>query len=58
MLEASTEPDEGRSFRRVEADGVELYVDLRTLPERLELDVGGMFRHSLRAYWNGLAWIS
>jgi hypothetical protein len=58
MLEVSTEPDEGRSFRRVEADGVELYVDLRTLPERLELDVGGLFRHSVRAYWNGLAWIS
>ena len=56
-LETSTEPDERRSFRRVEANGIELYVDLRSLPETLEVDVGGLVRHSVRAYWNGLAWV-
>jgi len=51
-IEASTEPDDKRSFRRVEADGIELYVDLRSLPETL-----GLARRSVRAYWNGLAWV-
>ena len=56
-LETSTEPDERRSFRRVEAEGLELYVDLRSLPATLEVDVGGLTRRSVRAYWNGLAWV-
>jgi hypothetical protein len=56
-IEASTEPDDKRSFRRVEADEIELYVDLRSLPETLEVDVGGLARRSVRAYWNGLAWV-
>ena len=56
-LETSTGPDHRRSFRRIEADGIELYVDLRSLPATLEVDVGGLTRRSVRAYWNGLAWI-
>ena len=56
-LETSTEPDEHRSFRRIEAAGIELYVDLPRLPATLEVDVGGWVRRSVRAYWNGLAWV-
>ena len=56
-LETSSEPDERHTFRRVQTDGIELYVDLRSLPETLEVDVGGLMRHSVRAYWNGLAWV-
>jgi hypothetical protein len=56
-LEASTEPDARRSFRRVDADGIELYVDLPRLPTFLEIDVVGRVRRSVRAYWNGLAWV-
>jgi hypothetical protein len=56
-LEASTEPDERHSFTRIEGGAVELYVDLRTLPETLEVDVRGLMRRSVRAYWNGLAWV-
>lgn len=56
-LETSTEPDERHSFRRVEADGIELYVDLPRLPATLEVDVAGHVRRSVRAYWNGLAWV-
>jgi len=56
-LETSTQPGERRSFRRVQADGIELYVDLRSLPDTLEVDVGGLARRSVRAYWNGLAWV-
>ncbi len=56
-LRTSTEPDDRRSFRRVEADGIELYVDLPRLPATLEIDVAGRVRRSVRAYWNGLAWV-
>jgi hypothetical protein len=41
----------------VDADGIELFVDLRRLPDTLEVDVGGLARRSVRAYWNGLAWV-
>jgi hypothetical protein len=57
ILETSSEPDARRSFRRVDADGIDLYVDLPRLPESLEVDVGGYARHAIRAYWNGLAWV-
>jgi len=57
VLEASTSPEEGRSFTRVDAGALELYVDLRRLPESLEVDVRGRVRRSVRAYWNGLAWV-
>jgi hypothetical protein len=56
-LQTSTEPDERRSFRRIEADGIELYVDLPRLPTTLEIDVAGLVRRSVRAHWNGLAWV-
>ncbi len=56
-LQTSSEPDARHSFRRVEADGIELYVDLARLPATLEIDAGGLVRRSVRAYWNGLAWV-
>jgi hypothetical protein len=58
FLEASTEPNRARAFRRVPADGVELYLDLAQLPEQLEIDVGGRFRRKIRAYWDGCAWVT
>lgn len=57
FLETSTEADERRPFRRVDADGIDLYVDLRQLPDTLDVDVGGFRDRSVRAYWNGLAWV-
>ena len=56
-LQTSSEPDAHHSFRRVEADGIELYVDLARLPATLEIDAGGLVHRSVRAYWNGLAWV-
>ena len=56
-LQTSSKPDVHRSFRRVEADGIEVYVDLPRLPATLEIDVGGLVRPAVRAYWNGLAWV-
>ena len=55
-LEASTErPD--RAFRRVTVRGIELYVTVGLKqPESLHLELGR--RGRIRAFWNGLAWIS
>jgi hypothetical protein len=58
FLETSSEPGE-RSFRRVPADtGIELYLDERLhAPDELELDVGGLRRKHVHAYWNGCAYV-
>ena len=58
FLDAATEDDGRHRFRHVPADGIELYVDLRALPEELELAVRGRLRRSIRAYWDGCAWVS
>ena len=58
FLEASTERDDRRAFRRVRAQGVELYVDLPRLPALLEIDVRGRLRRTVRAYWDGCAWVT
>jgi hypothetical protein len=58
FLEASTERDDRRAFRQVPAEGIELYVDLPRLPEQLEIGVNGWFRQSVRAYWEGCAWVT
>jgi len=56
-LETSTEPGE-RRFRRVSADGIELYLDERLRePDELELDVGGRSRKHVHAYWEDCAYI-
>ena len=57
FLETSNEPGE-RSFRRIAATGIELYLaeGLRE-PDELELDVGGLRRQHVHAYWNGCAYI-
>ena len=57
FLETSSEPGQ-RSFRRVSATGIELYLEqgLRE-PEELELDVGGLRRKHVHAYWNGCAYV-
>jgi hypothetical protein len=58
-LKASTEQHENqRTFRRVPAEGFELYVELPRLPARLEVDVGGRMRRTVRAYWDGCAWMT
>ncbi|MEJ7568211.1 MAG: hypothetical protein WKF41_08085 [Gaiellaceae bacterium] len=56
QLGASTErPD--RAFRRVDVHGIELYVTVGLKqPESLHLELGR--RGHIRAFWNGLAWIS
>jgi hypothetical protein len=55
LLEASSEPD-GRAFRRVEAEGIELYLDeALDEPETIELDTGGLGDREVHAYWEGCA---
>ena len=57
LLETSSDPGE-RPFRRVPADGIELYFDERLRePEELELDVGGLRRKHVHAYWDGCAYV-
>lgn len=59
-LETSTEPDEGREFRRFPAEGFELYLPrhLRRLPEELHVDLRRFPRRRVEAYWNGCAWVA
>jgi hypothetical protein len=57
FLETSSEAGE-RPFRRVPADGIELYFDERMRePNELELDVGGLRRKHVHAYWDGCAYV-
>jgi hypothetical protein len=57
FLETSTEPGE-RPFRRVLADGFELYLDARLgEPEQLVVEASGRRRRHVHAYWNGCAYV-
>ena len=60
LLEADAERprDETRHFRRIRADGFELYLDaaLRVWPEEVVLEAHGRSR-KVRAYWNDQAWV-
>ena len=57
-LRASTEAPE-REFRRVEADGIDIYFarSIRTLPAELHVEVRGRRRRRLEAYWDGCAYV-
>ena len=57
FLETSSEPGE-RAFRSVAAAGIELYLaEGLGEPEALEIDVGGLRRKHVHAYWNGCAYV-
>jgi hypothetical protein len=59
-LATAAQPRDGIEFRRVgEERGFELFVPerLSPLPDELHLDVQRRSR-SVRAYWNGCAWIA
>ncbi|HZL65512.1 MAG TPA: hypothetical protein VFD50_11295 [Thermoleophilia bacterium] len=60
LLETSTEPPgpDGRDFRRIEAEGFDLFIDSggRRLPDTLVLEARGRSR-TVRAYWNDLGWV-
>jgi hypothetical protein len=57
FLQTSSEPTE-RPFRRVRANGIELYLDDRLRePDELELAVGGVRRKHVHAYWDGCAYV-
>jgi hypothetical protein len=57
FLETSNQAGE-RSFRRIPVDGMELYLDARLSdPDELELDVGGLRRKHVHAYWDGCAYV-
>jgi hypothetical protein len=57
LLETSSAAGEG-PFRRVEAEGIELYLDARLgEPEELVLEAGGRRRRHVHAYWNGCAYV-
>jgi hypothetical protein len=57
FLETSTEPGD-REWRRVEADGIELYFDARLRePQELVLEAHGRRRKHVHAYWDGCAYV-
>ncbi len=57
FLETSSEPGE-RPWRRVAADGFELYLDARLgEPEELVVEAKGRRRRHVHAYWDGCAWL-
>ncbi|HKD94232.1 MAG TPA: hypothetical protein VKB43_05930 [Gaiellaceae bacterium] len=56
-LQTSDEPGD-RPFRRVEAEGFELYLDSRLgEPEELVIETSGRRRKHVHAYWNGCAYV-
>jgi hypothetical protein len=56
-LETSSEPGE-RPYRRVDAEGIELYLDARLAePEELVIETSGRRRKHVHAYWNGCAYV-
>ena len=57
-LESSTEPKTDREFRRVPADGFELYLPTQMRqPHELELALRCFPRPHVEGYWDGCAWI-
>jgi hypothetical protein len=57
-LEASTEsPGVERTFRRLEGDAFDLFMDIggREPPSELHLEVAGWPRRRIRALWNGVS---
>jgi hypothetical protein len=57
FLETSTDPGD-RSFRRVEADGIELYFDeCLSEPAELVVQTTGHRRKRVHAYWDGCAYV-
>lgn len=54
-LATGTEPERGREFHHVEADGFELYFAHGRMdpPDELILDVKGRRHKRVEAYWNG-----
>jgi hypothetical protein len=57
FLETSSEPGD-RPFRRVAADGIELYLDARLdEPDELVIEASGRRRKHVHAYWNGCAYV-
>ena len=57
FLETSNEPGE-REFRRVPASEIEVYLDaLLREPDELELEVGGVRKKHVHAYWDGSAYM-
>lgn len=59
-LATSSEPPEGREFRRIEGpEAFELYLDHggRRPPDELHLDARGWRRKRIEAYWNGCVFV-
>jgi hypothetical protein len=57
FLETSSEPA-GRSYRRVSADEIELYLDERLGdPEELVIEARGRRRKHVHAYWDGCIYV-
>ena len=54
-LVTASEPEPGRTYRRFDADGFELFMDVggRVPPDELHLAVRGRRRKRVEAYWNG-----
>ncbi len=58
FLETSSESGE-RPFRRVDADGIELYLDERLgEPEELVVEASGRRRRHVHSYWDGCAYVT
>jgi len=55
FLQASSEPPDERPFRRVDAEGFELWLSAPGFepPDELHLEVRGRRKPRVEAYWNG-----
>jgi hypothetical protein len=57
FLETSAEPG-GREFRRVPAEGFELYLERALgVPDELVVEAKGRRRRHVHAYWDGCAYV-
>lgn len=60
FLKASTDPPKGHDFRRVAADGLDVFMPahLPRLPEELHVELRRFPRRRVEAYWDGCAWVA
>jgi hypothetical protein len=58
-LDASTEPDPRRDWRKVADAEIEVFVPagLSRLPDELHVSLGRFPRRHVEAYWDGCAWV-
>jgi hypothetical protein len=59
LLDATTQPPPAGDFERVDAEGFALLLDrsLGNKPAELHIELRGLIRPRIQAYWNGCAYV-